>query len=200
MVNGYLNQLWAQSPGFFWGFEIVSWVALPLLVFYFLFQRYDLKPSEIGCANPFPNKSTGSKFIFTCLVLAILDYLIYRDAYQLFYELTLSEPIFEYQSLIPETGTSRFVVIWYFAITAGIVEEIYFRGLLFKVSNLFGSPIFLYLLISPILFSLIHWEGGLSNIGATYVLGLFCCLVFLWLKNIWPLVVAHISTDLIWFH
>ncbi len=110
------------------------------------------------------------------------------------------DPIFAYRSIIPESEAKRTLVVWYLAISAGIVEELYFRGLLFKISQFFRGSTSVYLIFSPLVFSAIHWEGNLSNMGASYIVGLLGCLVFLWLKNIWPLIIGHTFTNLLWFY
>jgi len=199
LINGSINPIIAQVPILYWGFELVIWVAIPCLIFYLLVTKYGLNLSEIGIVNPCSSIKTGLKFIGVCLLVMIFDSFIYKQAFYFFYNIAPAEPIFAYQSIIPESGTKRFVAIWYLAISAGVVEELYFRGLLHKISKLFGSPWVLYLVFSPLFFSVIHWEGNLANMGASYIVGLFGCLIYLWLRNIWPLIIGHIYTDLLWF-
>ena len=199
LINGSINPLIAQIPTLYWSFELVIWVAMPCLIFYLLVTNHGLKMRDIGFVNPFTSTKTAMKFIGVCLFVMIFDSFIYKQAFYFFYSIAPAEPMFAYQSIIPESGTKRLIVIWYLAISAGVVEELYFRGLLHKISNLFGSPWVLYLFFSPLFFSVIHWEGNLASMGASYVVGLFGCLLYLWLRNIWPLIIGHIYTDLLWF-
>ena len=87
----------------------------------------------------------------------------------------------------------------YFALTAGIVEELYFRGLLLKACSYTAYAVPLYLAASPILFALIHWESGAASTASCYVFGMFYAVTFVVIRNLWPLIVGHVYTDFVWF-
>ncbi|MCP4490417.1 MAG: CPBP family intramembrane metalloprotease [Gammaproteobacteria bacterium] len=101
--------------------------------------------------------------------------------------------------MIPEDRIGRLIVITYFSLTAGVVEELYFRGLLFRALAGCKNHFLIFIAISPVLFSLVHWESGLANVLSTYLFGLFFAGTYLVFQNIWPLVVGHTVTDLVWF-
>lgn len=80
------------------------------------------------------------------------------------------------------------------------MEEIYYRGILGKLFQV-GSKLNLnYIFVSSMLFSLNHWEGGIINLIDTFLYGLLFSTFFNKFQNIWPLVIAHIITDIVAFY
>ena len=128
-----------------------------------------------------------------------LDYIFYTELYSYFIITFPSESYFSYKSVIPQEGVLKYITVIYFSMSAGIVEELYFLGFFFKISGYFKNSISIYLISSPILFSLIHWEGSLANIFSTYFFGLFASIAFLYMKNLWPLILGHVFTDAMYF-
>ena len=80
-----------------------------------------------------------------------------------------------------------------------IIEEFLFRGLLHRAFSGFPYSSVLFLVVSPLLFALVHWEDGLANLASTYIVGVFMAIAYLGFRNLWPLVIGHIFTDLVWF-
>ena len=49
------------------------------------------------------------------------------------------------------------------------------------------------------LFALVHWQGWLPCVLASYALSMASALVFLGFRNLWPLIIGHVPTDFVWF-
>ena len=133
------------------------------------------------------------------LVLAPIVYTVYSQGYAFFSGILPDQGFFSYHAIIPEAGILYYLVVIYFALSAGLVEEFLFRGLLFHALSGFRHSLVLFLLISPLLFGLVHWEDGLANLVTTWCVGVFMALAYIGLRNLWPLVIGHIFTDLVWF-
>ncbi len=200
LFNGYINSKIHTTPWLYWSFEILIWTLVPLAIFYIANKKGNLIAADIGISTRIIGRSSLFLVVIFCLVFAPLDYSIYRLFLGLSSNYFDGGYVFSYFSVIPESGLSRILVIWYFALTAGIVEELYYRGFLYKISQFYSHPNVIYLFISPLIFSLVHWESGLANVAATYVFGVILALVFIALKNIWPLIVGHVFTDYLWFN
>ena len=87
----------------------------------------------------------------------------------------------------------------YFAATAAFVEEIYYRGLTWRLLEGCYSPglrKLVYVLGGSCFFAAIHWENGSPELIATYVYGMAACVWYLRLRTLWPLVLAHFTIDL----
>jgi len=92
----------------------------------------------------------------------------------------------------------KFPVVFYLAATAGVVEEIFYRGIPYKLifeSEGIVCKRFVYVMGTSIAFSAIHWDKGLHFLIGTFVFGLFASYLYLKLKNLWPLVGGHFVYD-----
>lgn len=197
--NGYVNAQISDRPVAYWSFEFSYWVLLPVLVLVFLVRFGGLRMSDIGIHGHIRGRGSIGLLVLIALVLCPLYYLVHSSALRFFSTLLPASALFQYHTMVPESGIGRILVAAYFAITAGIVEEIYFRGLAFRACEMLPFSVPLYLGLSPILFALIHWESGAANTAATYVVGILAAATYVLLRNLWPLIVAHAYTDYAWF-
>ena len=198
-INGAINPIIYPHPWLYWGFELLSWLVLPAIVFSLAVRKGGLRAGDIGLTAQVRGRRRLALLLVLCVVAGPFDLLLYSHAYAFFRELFPAEPLFSYQTIVPEHGVLRVIVAAYLGLSAGLVEELYFRGLFFSISCFFRTPTTVYLAFSPVLFSLVHWEGGLSNLFATYIFGLISALVFVLIRNLWPLIIGHVYTDYFWY-
>lgn len=209
MVNGWINAHIATQPVYFWSFELFSWVLLPCLVVGFLRRSQQLTWADFGLhlGVAQQNKAAESGRIpsnlRTLIMLSIIAFFacnwVYKGAFQLSSLLVHTEPLFEYESITPTQPFLKALTALYFGLTAGIVEEIYYRGLCFKITSAWSYPQVSYLVLSPLLFASSHWEQGLQNVLATWLFGLAAALFYMRFRNLWPLIIGHVATDYFWF-
>ncbi len=83
----------------------------------------------------------------------------------------------------------------YMAITAGIVEEIIYRFFLWKLVESFKYRVIIFVSISSLVFASVHWESGVQNLFATFIFGIVSAVIYVIIKNIWPLVIGHFVVD-----
>jgi len=178
--------------------ELIYWVVLPSIVFAGLAQYCGLRISELGLHSRIQGTQSVGFLIFISLLLCPVDYMIYSWALHAFQMVLPYSGMFQYHEVLPADGIRRTLATLYFAATAGVIEELYFRGLIYRACSSFRYPVAAYLLASPLLFALIHWESGAANTAACYVLGMFSAAVFLAFRNLWPLIVGHFFTDYVW--
>ena len=199
LVNGYVNSIIYSLPLAYWSFEVLSWIVIPFIVFTLAVKHAGLKASDIGISFKIFGKKNIPLFIIACIMFCPIDYYLYKEMYGFFSELFPTKSYFEYESVIPTDPLLKAVVAIYFGISAGIVEELYYRGLMFKIAQFFTNPAVVYIIASPLVFSVVHWEGGIPNLLTTYVFGLISVLAFLWIRNLWPFMIGHIYTDFVWY-
>jgi membrane protease YdiL (CAAX protease family) len=203
MVNGLVNSLIAHNALLYWGFEILTWIVIPSTILLLVIRTAGVQLSDLGyhCSyhGSFRGQADIGLVLLACAVFAPLCYGVYYYSYDFFSSLFPGQGFFRYESIVPESGILYFAVIIYFALSAGLVEEFLFRGLLYRAFSGFRHSLGLFLVISPILFSLVHWEDGLANLASTYIVGVFMAIAYLGLRNLWPLVIGHIFTNLVWF-
>ena len=96
--------------------------------------------------------------------------------------------------LIPETSGERYG-FWLVAITAGICEEILFRGfLMWFIAAWTGLAI--AVIISSLLFGCAHIYLGAAHVPKTAIVGLLLALVVVVSGSLWPAMVIHAALDL----
>lgn len=74
---------------------------------------------------------------------------------------------------------------------AGFIEEAIFRGFYFNVLREFIDNIFLLILISSLVFGLIHWSNGLHAIINTCIIGMLFMFIMWKTKSVIPLIIVH---------
>ncbi|EMR06551.1 CAAX amino terminal protease self- immunity [Bhargavaea cecembensis DSE10] len=88
----------------------------------------------------------------------------------------------------------------YVSITAGLTEEVIYRGfLIFALLYLFPSlSIWIVIVLAAILFGLAHtYQGFLMGVVRTSVFGVLFCTIYISLDSLLPLIVLHFMVDYI---
>ena len=200
MINGWINAKVQTIPALFWGFEFFSWVILPCFVFGYLFKFHNLTWDDLGLHSKINHTKNIKALFFLCLVAAMFTYLIDRIFIRIAVALVGNLPAyFSYHSLQPNVLLLKWLSTLYFALSAGIIEELYYRGLFYKAVQSASHPKLLYLLLSPAIFAIAHWEQGASRALGAYLFGMLASIFYLKIKNLWPLIVGHVITDYLWF-
>ncbi|MGD8190976.1 CPBP family intramembrane glutamic endopeptidase [Brevibacillus ginsengisoli] len=84
------------------------------------------------------------------------------------------------------------------SLTAGVCEELLCRAfpLLFLTSYLHNFSLVVYLMISSVMFGLIHYYQGFNGVIKTSISGLFLALIYLSFQSILPAILIHAVMDL----
>jgi len=201
MVNGIYNSELANYPVLFWVVDVVGWVILPALILLYIYKYYGIGLHDYGLVkitNSYQRREMTNWTVLATFMLGIYYFAFSWLAWKI---IVVDTPVFAYKDMVPG-GDARFFTIFYLAITAAIFEEIFFRGLIWRLvytSNINGNKSYVYIVISSLLFSLVHWENGLPEVLATLVYGVVACILFLRLRNLYPLIVAHFFIDVVIF-
>jgi membrane protease YdiL (CAAX protease family) len=99
------------------------------------------------------------------------------------------------ESLLPHTKNEK---LWFIlvALSAGICEEIIFRGYglrLFESIGFNGSPL---LIVTAVVFGLVHIYQGFVGVIMTAITGAFLTLIYIQTGSLWWSILAHIFIDL----
>ena len=195
LVNGIVNTRLAATPCVFWVFDAITWIVVPAIAFYLLSKRPEVSLASIGLTTFVIDRRSYIGIASLAFVLSFL-FLAVTTISERYSQIAFpAEPWFRYSWMIPESAMGQTIVATYYAITSGLVEEVLYRGYLFRISQYFTYPKAGFLCLGPVLFALAHWEGGVSAIVSAYILGLVASLVYLVLKNVWPLAIGHGVTN-----
>jgi len=82
------------------------------------------------------------------------------------------------------------------AITAGVCEELVYRGFGIAALSQAGLPLWLVVILSSILFGLAHAYQGRSGIVSTGIFGVLLAIGRLWMGSLVPVMMWHAGLDL----
>jgi hypothetical protein len=95
--------------------------------------------------------------------------------------------------LLPHTEAERYL-FWFVAITAGICEEILYRGFLFSFLRE-STGMIAAVVLSSIVFGFAHIYQGYRLVPRTAIVGLFLAVVVVLTKSLWPAILIHAAID-----
>ena len=200
-LDGHFKESLHEASRFVFGlFDFTKFVLIPAAVLGWLYLRYSVAPRDYGVKAL--NRGDGwLRTVGLVALLVALLYFAYHGSVKLAWIFTwqISAPAtFYYKDTVP-AGWLHYPVVFYYGLTAGIVEEIFFRGLpLLYLREKFGQaiPRTSYVIVTAIAFGLIHWENGLHEVIATTVFGAGAAVLYLQVRNLWPLIAAHALIDI----
>jgi membrane protease YdiL (CAAX protease family) len=179
-INGFYNSHLVKHPAAYWIVELFTWIVMPSIILWWLLRRKTLTLDDIGIRKP----ESILKFIgllILCIIAGPILYNIYKGTYGLTRNIFTTNYLaikFSYKETIPQTGLLRYLVLIYHACSAGIVEEIFYRGIFRKLFDKNIPQTILYVVCSSLVFSSGHWEGGIHNLVATFMFGLVCATFY----------------------
>lgn len=89
-------------------------------------------------------------------------------------------------------GTSNFMLVLGIGIVAPVVEELIFRGFIFKRLN-DSFPVWAAILIQALFFGVVH--GNLIQISYAFVVGLILGIIVYKSKSLYPAIILHIINN-----
>jgi len=194
-VNGmYMSFLSGYSKTLFWSLDLVQWVVIPSAIIIYLSSKNQLTIDQYGLDF---RQLTIKTLIWTVPATLTL--------YPSFFWVTdftrelLGQPsgFFTFHDAYPD-GIMGTIVWLYSALTAGIVESIFFIGLPWLLwSRRVKDNTLAFIVIISVIFAAVHWEQGLHILAGAFVFSLAACTWYLSLKTLWPVLLAHIFIDLI---
>jgi membrane protease YdiL (CAAX protease family) len=138
-------------------------------------------------------------FVYS-LVLALQLFLISKFIRVVLLQFFPSWELFLWFSYdFPEGFPWKLLMILYACLSAAVVEELVFRGLLIPWLQSRGCSGWLSVVIAALLFAGIHWCQGPVQLVGTLAFGLVTGICFLTTRRLWPLILAHFWVDLIAF-
>ena len=143
-------------------------------------------------------------FWFTAVTLALSGLFLANGLYNLIFSLVSAKfrkteakktPGVE---MLPRSKKEKWIFS-FVALSAGVCEEIVFRGfLLFLILSIFPNiPIYLIVLIPSALFGIWHLYQGLKGVIGTAILGALCVCLYLVTDSLILVMLLHFCTDLV---
>ncbi len=200
-ISFFRRDLYAHSVVLYWGLDALKHVVLPATALAILARGYDVRARDYGIRGIAEHETWGQFIGLTIFLTLILD-LIYYVMFYIAWLALRPDAAGAFYKEINLTGLAHIPSTFYLAVTAGFVEEVFFRGLpLLYLERKFGKalPRKSYILGTAFVFGLIHFRNGPHEVAATFAFGLLAAILYLRLRDLWPLIGAHILIDAIAF-
>ncbi len=188
-----------------WIADVVTKVLLPSILLWVIHRFAGITSSDFGLSkrSAAPIRELISGSIVSFFILFLADLVGTGVGRLLAKQYASWLPVFySYAQLIPERGIERALAAIYLAFSAGIVEEIFYRGLLLillsQIAWLKNNFNLYYVVISSVLFASVHWGGGLINVVEAFGFGLAASILYIKFRDLRSLIVSHSFVDLAW--
>jgi len=182
----FRRDLYTHSVALYWIFDALKFALLPAAALAILARGYGIRPGDYGIRGVAKHETWGQFIGLTIFLVLILD-LVYYVTWYVAWLLLRPELVAPFYKEINPTGLLHLPTTLYLAVTAGFVEEVFFRGLplLYLERKFRGAlPRKSYVLGTALIFSAIHWGNGLHEVVATFAFGLLAATLYLRLRDL----------------
>lgn len=176
---------------FYIKFIAIQWLLVAGMIF--VARRHGLSLADLGQHLAHPIRLlivTASLFVVICALL----FLDYRKHLRLSQE-DLVKALAPIKIFIP-VGAAEILAAVGMAITAGICEELLYRGWILNLAAAGTNSIWIGLVVASIVFGLGHAYQGIQGVIATSVVGIILGFVFMYTESLLPVQVIHALVDL----
>jgi len=176
-----------------WGLDVVFFCLIPAATLLVLFRRGYLRPAQIGLRE-WPDRTGWLIAIGAALAAHVV--------------MTLNlEPFFHAELCcrvcggypFPAAGLAKWGTIFYAALSAALLEEIIFRGILINRLRLYIQHPWVIVIIAAAVFALIHWCQGPGKLVSTFLMGILSILIYLRRGRLSEAMVSHLIFNILAF-
>jgi membrane protease YdiL (CAAX protease family) len=204
-LNGWYNPRLASQPALFWTIELFTWLVMPAAIYTIARRRGLFTPREIGLSANLRGRPAPVLLLLLTVALTIGLYHLDRAAVRWGLALWPTNPghlAFSYNQMLPRpgptTGWLRILAWIYLGGSGGLVEEVYYRGMMRRLFADGWIGAIAFVAISAPVFVSPHWEFGVVVMFEALIFALAAGVVYAVTRNLWPLIVAHTVIDCLW--
>jgi membrane protease YdiL (CAAX protease family) len=188
----------------FWLSDFICFVVIPVALVIWLSAEFNNFPEFQSKNKDMFNTSYGTIAYQTviCVLVLIAAYPIgvFLGKKIILSSYFVLERTLDYDLKLPANLSYKFVIAFYFAITAGVVEEFFFRGLIRKIlAYYFSKSNLLFVIVSSIIFAGAHWAGGGLSVITTIFAGFPLAMIYVWTNDLRPLMMGHFIFDFFYY-
>ncbi len=187
----YLISLGNDRLGILWSLDVVFFLLIPSATLFLLTKSGRLEASVIGL-NVFPKLIDFLVGVGLCAILLPIFS---------FFLIPTLESVFRGRLFVgydfPDRQPLRFILIIYAALSAGILEEIVYRGVVISELQRASLPPALAVAISCLIFGGIHWGEGLGKVVAMALFGMPFAIWYVRRRSLWAPIISHTLYNLL---
>jgi membrane protease YdiL (CAAX protease family) len=200
LLDGFTKPALATIPAIFWVYDLTKWVVLPAVTLFTMHMWCGARASDFDLQGPGQRWSlTQLSALSVLFSMLAMSYFGFRALAARFLP---TEGNFDLGALLP-VGEAHLLVVVYLCLTAAVVEELFYRGVLLETIAPAGAGVgraTAYVALSSTLFAFSHFESGAAEVLATGLYGVVAAVFALRVRNLWPLIIGHFITDFVAFH
>lgn len=199
LLNTFYSQpLFKYDPALFWLADIAQWTIFPFFSWLLVLRPNRISISDFGLClltNSTMNSIGLKVFVVAMIALWVADVPVEFVANRLMG----NHADFGYGVVAAGYPKLWLLSVIYFSVTASLVEEVVFRGLpwlYFSTAISANHRQFWYVFATSIIFAATHSETGPPGMIASLSFGITAALLYAKLRNLWPIVAAHLVIDI----
>lgn len=181
----YLNALWIA--------DVIFYTAIPLTTLLILRKKNIFTFAEIGFTQ-----RTPLLYVPLLVLLGLLVHIIITSHLEIWLYAHNCFKTCNGYAFYPN-GLLKWLSIIYAALSAAFMEEIIFRGLLFKMLKSHIAKTWLILIIANLIFASIHWCLGSGKLISTFIMGIIISLVYLRKGRLSDAILTHLVINILAF-
>jgi membrane protease YdiL (CAAX protease family) len=190
----YLNDIYLicldnTHIGLLWILDILFYFMIPVATIIWLESKGKISLSAYGLTK-LPHPNSIIKGITLCLTLII----VFKFYLGPIINGLMPGKLF-YGYIFPESQPFRFIIILYASLSAGVLEEIVYRGVVTTELRKHIQSKLLLVIFSCFIFAGIHWSEGPAKVTQTFIWAIIPTIWFLKERNLWGPIVCHFLYD-----
>lgn len=176
--------------------DVLVYICWQSSLIYLAYRAGWFSLADLGISFVNPLRQTLQGLLILLMVFAILlVLLLIRAALNKAFGMNLPGPHAETLPLWHAGWV--FLYTFYLAVTAGIYEEVVYRGIVLAQLRKLTQNRFILVCASALVFSAIHWSLGLATLILAFFLGAFWAALFISQNRLIPVMIAHFLFDYI---
>lgn len=205
LLKGELNAWAAGSNSLFWSLDVLVYLVVPVGSLWLLKNIFDVSPHAYGLFRPFQRYLyTWRDFFVDVIYVTVSLLLVKAAAFYLAYFIWPEDSVVNIYSQ-KVAGLSLplyFLMKIYLSVTAGVTEEILYRGFLHKLlsdwipKKKLADAVFV--VVSSGLFAAVHAYYSVPQLGSVFAFGLCASVLYLGIGRLEPLIIGHFLLDMVY--
>ncbi|MEJ2617237.1 MAG: type II CAAX endopeptidase family protein [Ignavibacteriaceae bacterium] len=199
LVNGFYDYHLSQYSLLLYAVvRVLTTALIPLTGMIILIKKCNYKAVDFGLVF------SNNLITILGVILTVIILILFWQYFPVFYYQRINPlivslfPVNYFKMPNPKTISqlSFLLGIIFIPLFAGFFEEIYYRGILYKIFKERKTATFFIILIASGLFALSHWEAGIYYLLLTFTIAIFLTWFYAKYRTVLPLIIAHIFVDI----
>ena len=170
--------------------DYISVKLFPCLVTIWLLYSKKMRASDFGLTT-----QTIPLFFIVFLTVSLIGIIIDQNGYKLIAKLSGYSKLGAMPAIT--SNAWDWIDLTFGLLMVGVFEELVFRGYMYTFISRYTQNSFIIVVISSIVFGLIHWSLGLQIVVITSVIGAVFMIAYLITRSLPAIMLAHFAVNFV---